>query len=193
MTHFKRNLLTLTLTASLSFNLNQTTPSFSLLSLSLSSSFPSPARESGHPLHTANLSLSIQTCLSPLSFSFIPFPKLARESGHPLHTLFLLFTPFPLHWFCPIPSLTPLMPPLIAFSLSLPSVKWERKWGRIDEEGRGWRGGTEIWSGEIGSLCMWSWFSGWFGFLRKTKVESPWRRWMKKVLGRVCYCGCHLV
>ena len=43
-------------------------------------------------------SLSIQTRLSPLSFSLIPLPKPTRESGHPLHTSFL-------RWFRPIPSL----------------------------------------------------------------------------------------
>ena len=58
-----------------------------------------PARGSGHPLHMASLSLSIQTRLSPLSFLLIPFPKPARESGHPLHTPFL-------RRFRPIPSLS---------------------------------------------------------------------------------------
>ena len=81
---FKRNLLTLTLTASLSFNLNQTTPSFFSLSLSLSSPFPRSARESGHPLHTANFSLSIQTCLSPLSFSLVLIPQTGKKIWPPI-------------------------------------------------------------------------------------------------------------
>ena len=67
--HFKRNLLTLALIASLSFNLNQTAPASSLSFLSLSSPFLRPTRESGHLVHMANLSLSLQTRLSPLPFS----------------------------------------------------------------------------------------------------------------------------
>ena len=66
---FKRNLLTLTLIAPLSFNLNQMAPSSSLSFLSLSSPFPIPTRESGHLVHKANLSPSLQTCLSPFPFS----------------------------------------------------------------------------------------------------------------------------
>ena len=34
-------------------------------------------------------------------------------------------------------------------------AEWETEWGGISKGGSGWRGGMEIWSGEIDRYCMW--------------------------------------
>ena len=34
-------------------------------------------------------------------------------------------------------------------------AEWETEWGGISKGGSGWRGGMEIWSGEIDRCCMW--------------------------------------
>ena len=76
------------------------------------------------------------------------------------------------------------------------SAEWESECGGIGEGGGGWRGGMEIWSGEIGGRCMWPPLSGRSGVPRKTKVEEEDERglaWLGYVLSGLDWesrCSC---